>query len=402
VKKSPASKPTKKAKLPAKKTAAKKVVAKKAIAKKAIAKKPLVKKAPPKKSVATKPRGPLVLGVETGAPVTALATINDALIAAADAHQVLHLNKDAALQKHIFADGLVPNSPEFPFTFAAVNYVAQRAENIKTGEVRVYYAQPTALQNIKFVTRGQTTTTPGSIPFKGGNRITQLFAQRPEYYKQFKLDGHEGVDIVPQDGDRDIYCIESGSVFANFTVEGDPKKNVYGIHVVVLNEENERCWYYCHLSQDAVTLHQQVNRGDKIGVMGGTGNVQGDHLHLGLKPVTADKHLTLNPGNGFLGYVDPLPVLQALNAAAAAAAPDPMRDLLLAQAETSGTIPFNPQAALQKQIFADGFCPDSLEFNLTQDATTYVAQRAENLTTGAVRVYYAPTTNFADVKFIEH
>jgi hypothetical protein len=61
------------------------------------------------------------------------------LIAAAAEAQVIQFNPNAALQKRIFADGFVPNSPEFEIDFDDVRYVAQRAEHLKTGKVRVYY-----------------------------------------------------------------------------------------------------------------------------------------------------------------------------------------------------------------------------------------------------------------------
>lgn len=73
------------------------------------------------------------------------------LRAAAAAAQVIQFNPDAALQKRIFADGFVPNSPEFSFAHGAVQYVAQRAEHLATGAVRVYYAQYGLWDDVRFV-----------------------------------------------------------------------------------------------------------------------------------------------------------------------------------------------------------------------------------------------------------
>jgi hypothetical protein len=77
----------------------------------------------------------------------------DALLAEAEAHLLVPLNPAAALQKRIFADGLVPNSTEFGLDHAAVSYVAQRAEDLKTGIVRVYYVKKENWEEVSYVER---------------------------------------------------------------------------------------------------------------------------------------------------------------------------------------------------------------------------------------------------------
>lgn len=84
------------------------------------------------------------------------ATLAQALLAEADRRQVLQFNPDAALQKHVFADGFVPNSPEFDLTFDGVKYIGQRAENLRTGEVRVYHVRVGDWDAVAYETRGQT------------------------------------------------------------------------------------------------------------------------------------------------------------------------------------------------------------------------------------------------------
>ncbi len=333
-----------------------------------------------------------VLSFQESVPAAAVAVT---LLDAGDAHQTLKFNTGASLQKRMLADGLVPNSAEFQVTVDDATYVGQRGEHLLTGEVRVYYAPTTDFGNVSFVARGSATGR--NTPFKGGNRITQPFGARPEYYKQFKFAGHEGIDLVPIDGDRDMYAIEGGEIVKDVDVPGDPKVNAYGIFIVVYNRATARTWYYCHMVEDYVSKGQVVQRGDKIGRMGGTGNVQGDHLHLNMRTVDA-LGLPKNPNNGFKGLEDPLPVMDALNAADTGSA---LRDALLQKGEASQVIAFNTQAALQKQIFADAFCPNSIEFTIEADGVAYVAQRAENLVSGKVRVYYAPTTDFNDIKFVE-
>ncbi len=161
-----------------------------------------------------------------------------------------------------------------------------------------------------------------NTPFRAGYRITQNYGARPEYYQQFGLKAHEGVDLIPADANWDMLCIEEGVVVRDLD---DPKLSTggvhpYGIHVVILNRETGRSWWYCHLAENNVSLNQTVKRGDKIGKMGDTDNTEGAHLHLGLRYADANAR-PLNQDNGFKGFVDPLPVLKDLNASAPAPTP---------------------------------------------------------------------------------
>jgi hypothetical protein len=78
-----------------------------------------------------------------------------------------------------------------------------------------------------------------------------------------------------------------------------------------------------------------------------------------------------------------------------------LRGDLLAQGERNQVIYFNPDAALQKRIFADGFVPNSGEFRMTAEGVQYIAQRAEHLGTGAVRVYYVRVGDWGNVQFVQ-
>jgi hypothetical protein len=74
---------------------------------------------------------------------------------------------------------------------------------------------------------------------------------------------------------------------------------------------------------------------------------------------------------------------------------------LLAEGEHQQVMQFNPGAALQKRIFADGFVPNSAEFRQTLEATTFAVQRAEHLRTGVVRVYFAREGDWGNVRFYQ-
>ena len=80
-------------------------------------------------------------------------TLADALVWKGQQMQVIQFNPAASLQRRIFADHFVPNSPEFTQDFGGVRFVAQRAEHLGTGEVRIYYAPVSNFNDVAFVVR---------------------------------------------------------------------------------------------------------------------------------------------------------------------------------------------------------------------------------------------------------
>lgn len=70
-----------------------------------------------------------------------------ALLAASAARQTLPLNRQAALLRRIAADGFLPTSPEFGFE----GWIAQRAERLSDGRVRVYHVKPGDWSRVGFV-----------------------------------------------------------------------------------------------------------------------------------------------------------------------------------------------------------------------------------------------------------
>ena len=171
----------------------------------------------------------------SGVPVVyADAATDSALLAEGERRQAIQFNPAAALQKRVFADGFVPNSPEFGLTVNGVAYTGQRAEDLGTGRVRVYYVVIGDWGNVQTVERGAAAGAPGSA--------------------------------------------------------------------------------------------------------------------------------------------------------------------LLAEGEARQIVQFNPAAALQKRVFADGFVPNSPEFSLTVNGVAYAGQRAENLGSGQVRVYYVAVGDWGNIQ----
>ncbi|MFN8471679.1 MAG: endo-1,3-alpha-glucanase family glycosylhydrolase [Anaerolineae bacterium] len=76
-------------------------------------------------------------------------------------------------------------------------------------------------------------------------------------------------------------------------------------------------------------------------------------------------------------------------------------DAVASEAQKKQVMQFNPDAALQKRIFADGFVPNSGEFTVSIDGTQVTGQRAENLRDGRVRVYYVRNGDWGNVQFTQ-
>lgn len=144
--------------------------------------------------------------------------------------------------------------------------------------------------------------------FNSAFRVTQPFEVNASYYKQFGLAGHEGLDCVPTSSSWDVLALADGVVVKDDDVAGNPKSDAYGISVTIWHPTLNRATQYCHLASNTVSLNQSINAGQKIGVMGATGNANGAHVHLNLF-VTDTNGIRQNRDNGFLGGIDPLPFL---------------------------------------------------------------------------------------------
>lgn len=87
---------------------------------------------------------------------------------------------------------------------------------------------------------------------------------------------HTGLDFNNVTG-TPIHPVGPGTVtFAGY--DGS-----YGNKIVVDHGDGWETWY-CHLSQIDVSVGQAVTHDTLLGLMGATGNVTGDHLHLELRP----------------------------------------------------------------------------------------------------------------------
>mgnify|MGYP001851510967 CR=1 FL=1 len=136
-----------------------------------------------------------------------------------------------------------------------------------------------------------TTATRSKIVSWYGNR------EQPDttYGKGSRF--HEGVDIGGPDG-QNLDGEIANSIGNGTVVDVGYDQYGYGNYVVV-DYGNGYQALYGHLRQAAVSTGQKVNAGEEIGIIGGTGNVEGPHLHL---KMTKDGQnidpLTVIPGYG--------------------------------------------------------------------------------------------------------
>ena len=106
-------------------------------------------------------------------------------------------------------------------------------------------------------------------PVKGKFIITCPFGKSGSW----SCGWHIGIDIVTSE-DYNIYSSYKGIVTGI-----NSKGKAYGNHVLITHP-NGFVTLYAHLDSICVKENQFINTGEKIGVMGSTGNATGRHLHF--------------------------------------------------------------------------------------------------------------------------
>ena len=143
-------------------------------------------------------------------------------------------------------------------------------------------------------------------PFTPGEyyRVSQRFGENPQYYAQWNLPGHNGIDFACPTGTR-IIAVAPGKVTQVRTDDTG-----YGHHVRVAHEVGGVRFeaIYGHFSQNMVSPGQTVEVGTVLGLSGNTGNSTGPHLHFEIRPES-----TVQPGTFVSGAyaVDPEPFFVA-------------------------------------------------------------------------------------------
>lgn len=112
--------------------------------------------------------------------------------------------------------------------------------------------------------------------FKGKFKVTSLRGYRT---LGGKTEYHGGLDLVALGTDKSVYAIADGKVDAvPFEANG------FGYYVRQLLPDGRRI-YYGHMAKGSICVKagQSIKKGDKLGVMGSTGNSTGEHTHIELR-----------------------------------------------------------------------------------------------------------------------
>jgi len=141
--------------------------------------------------------------------------------------------------------------------------------------------------------------------FNSPARITQYFGENPEYYSIFYLLGHDGLDIVPTGMDWTVNAGVSGKVVAAY------ESSDYGLTIITFDPLSRLAVRYAHLAEYNVDTNYWLKQGERLGVMGDTGNTTGSHLHVHCVPMI-DEDKKMYPDNGYKGRFDILPLLKHL------------------------------------------------------------------------------------------
>lgn len=118
-------------------------------------------------------------------------------------------------------------------------------------------------------------------PLKGGYRITSRFGMRPNPFgdQSKPPEKHNGIDLVPTGGDKNIYAAADGIVTTNMFYGNA------GNYVTLMHQVEGTTYYtqYMHMAElSNVKVGQSINKGEVIGVVGSTGRSTGPHLHFAI------------------------------------------------------------------------------------------------------------------------
>lgn len=348
------------------------------------------------RAFAVQPYAGEVIGVST-------TTLEEQLLQQAQAQQKIQFNPGAALQGRIFADGFVPNSGEFDVPFGDATYRAQRAEHLGTGEVRVYYCKVPVWSQVWFVSPPSTAEAQAEV------------IDRPSLYQDSR-GGQKARYIVVHTTASPVGAPAENTV--KYLV--GPNDRGVSVHEVAMPAGKA----YRLVPDDLLAHHA---RSDKVRFPDGTPWQFANHITWGIegyqvagrpasqevvalmrvRVAAACKRLGLEYTR-VLGHreIDPErksdPVgVDSMDEFRASIADLLLQDALLTASTASQLMRFNPTASLQRQIFADGFSPNSDEFDVQFGGATYRAQRAEDLGTGKVRVYYCKVPDWWNVLHVE-
>lgn len=225
---------------------------------------------------------------EEGPP---MATLEGMLWETGLQRQVLSIYSKAALGKAIYADGLVPMSPEFDVAHGGVTYRGQRAGALTSDLRRVYFCRVPEWGVVWHIDGPEPlySSPVGTIAERASGVIWPgAWVDANVYGNRYRLGAgwsvHTGADLnlnVPAwnaDKGMPVHAISHGVV----TYARRVPAGTWGRLVVVRHEtpDGARHSRYGHLASMLVQEGQAVRRGDVLGTIGGAEFGLADHLHF--------------------------------------------------------------------------------------------------------------------------
>jgi len=124
-----------------------------------------------------------------------------------------------------------------------------------------------------------------TLPMKNAT-ITLPYKSQPPAGINYAKGYHTGIDMVSNN--KAIYAPVSGSVIAK---GHDPRG--WGNYVILRSGNYDLI--FAHLQSSNVIHNQEIEAGDKIGIMGATGQVTGAHLHFEVRTRPWNLRNDVNP-----------------------------------------------------------------------------------------------------------
>lgn len=150
--------------------------------------------------------------------------------------------------------------------------------NIASIEARIRAEEEAAKKRAEESGETYVAKTVGDISFTwpcpASSRITSSFGDR-ESPTEGASSNHKGVDIGASAGSAVLAAADGTVVIATYSASAG--------NYVMINHGGGVYTVYMHMSSIAVSVGQEVSRGETVGAVGSTGYSTGPHLHFGLR-----------------------------------------------------------------------------------------------------------------------